>query len=129
MLEDFTCEENVALPLILNGERKTKAINFARSLLVELGLKNRLKFKPSLLSGGEQQRVAVLRALIKKPLILLSDEPTGSLDEKNSKNIFRQIINFSSEQNTLSITATHNLSLLPFFDLCYKIDKGKLIEI
>ena len=128
LLEDFTCEENVALPLILNGHSYKKSIMNAQDLLIKLGLKNRLKMKPSLLSGGEQQRVAILRALIKKPKILLSDEPTGSLDDKNAKEVFKQIINLSQNQNTITITATHNHELLSEFDVCYKINKGKLVE-
>ena len=128
LLEDFTCEENVALPLILNGYSYHKAINKSKDALIEIGLGNRLKFKPSLLSGGEQQRVAVLRALIKKPKILLADEPTGSLDKRNSEEIFRNIINLSKEQKTLCITATHNLALLKHFDICFEIVKGDLVE-
>ena len=89
LLEDFTCEENVALPLILNGISYKKSILRAQELLIDLGLKTRMKIKPSLLSGGEQQRVAVLRALIKRPLIILADEPTGSLDDLNAKKVFK----------------------------------------
>ena len=128
LLEDFTCAENVALPLILNGHSYLNAITKSKKALKEIGLGDRIKFKPSLLSGGEQQRVAVLRALIKKPKILLADEPTGSLDEKNSEEIFKHIIHLSKEQKTLCITATHNLGLLKYFDICYEIVKGNLVE-
>ncbi len=128
LLEDFTCEENVALPLILNGVSYNNSILKAQKLLLDLGLESRMKFKPSLLSGGEQQRVAILRALIKKPLIILADEPTGSLDDKNANNVFKQIIGLSKKQGTTTITATHNTKLLPYFDVCYKLEKGKLIE-
>lgn len=128
LLEDFTCEENVALPLILNGLSYKNAIKKSRDALKEIGLAERTKFKPSLLSGGEQQRVAILRALIKRPKILLADEPTGSLDTKKSEEILEHIIFQSKEQKTLCITATHNLSLLRYFDVCYEIVKGDLIE-
>ena len=128
LLEDFTCEENVALPLILNGISYKESILKAQELLIDLGLKTRMQIKPSLLSGGEQQRVAVLRALIKKPLIILADEPTGSLDDLNAKKVFKLIINLSKKQKATTITATHNIELLSYFDICYKIEKGKLIE-
>ena len=127
LLEDFKVVENVALPLILNGESYGKSIKRSAEFLDTLGLKNRLSFKPALLSGGEQQRVAIARALIKKPLILLADEPTGSLDEKRSLEIFKFIIKLSKENNTLCIIATHNLKLIKSLDICYKIVSGKLV--
>jgi len=127
LLEDFKVVENVALPLILNGESYGKSIKKSAEFLDTLGLKNRLNFKPALLSGGEQQRVAIARALIKKPLILLADEPTGSLDEKTSLEIFKFIIKLSKENKTLCIIATHNLKLIKSLDICYKIVSGKLV--
>ena len=128
LLEDFNCEENVALPLILDGISHIESIRKSRYLLKKFNLDNRRSFKPSLLSGGEQQRVAVLRALIKKPKILLADEPTGSLDKKNSLIVLEQILELVTEQNTISIIATHNLDLISYFDICFKIEKGKLVE-
>ena len=79
LLEDFNVQENVALPLILNGENYNKACDKARNFLKLFSLEKRMTFKPGVLSGGEQQRVAVARAMIKKPSVLLADEPTGSL--------------------------------------------------
>tara|TARA_B100000989_G_C19442108_1_gene427823 strand:- start:234 stop:917 length:684 start_codon:yes stop_codon:yes gene_type:complete len=128
LLDDFTSQENVALPLILNGFSYKKSMELAGEALQDLGLKDRLKLRPSLLSGGEQQRVAIMRAMIKKPKILLSDEPTGSLDNKNSIMIFEYLKNLVKVNNTLCITATHNLNLIKYFDICYEIKNGKLIK-
>ena len=88
-----------------------------------------MSFKPGLLSGGEQQRVAVARAMIKSPSILLADEPTGSLDDNNAELIFNYIIELSKKNNTLAIIATHNTKFINKLDVCFKIEKGKLIEI
>ena len=92
-------------------------------------LRNRADVEASFLSGGEQQRVAVLRALIKKPKILLADEPTGSLDKKNAKMVMNFIKKLSIEYKTLTIIATHNLEYISEFDFCLKINNGNLVEI
>ena len=129
LLEDFNVQENVALPLILNGESYKNSCKKALNFLKLFGLENRISFKPGLLSGGEQQRVAVARAMIKSPSILLADEPTGSLDDNNAELIFNYIIEVSKKNNTLAIIATHNTKFISKLDLCFKIQKGKLIEI
>ena len=128
LLEDFNVEENVALPLILNGKKFNESIEEANKLLQILGISNRNKFKPNLLSGGEQQRVAVARALIKKPLLILADEPTGSLDDENSSDVLELILKMSKINNSLCIVATHNLKLINNLDVCMRIEEGKLIE-
>jgi len=129
LLEDFNVQENVALPLILNGESYKNSCKKALNFLKLFGLENRMSFKPGLLSGGEQQRVAVARAMIKSPSILLADEPTGSLDDNNAELIFNYIIDLSKKNNTLAIIATHNINFVNKLDVCFKIEKGKLIEI
>ncbi len=128
LLHDFNCQENIALPLILNGTGYNAAVLKAQEMLEKLNLQEKFKSKISILSGGEKQRVSVLRALIKKPYILLADEPTGSLDENNSIKVFNEILKLANSQNTLTITATHNLNLIKKFDSCYKLEKGQLIE-
>ena len=128
LLEDFNVQENVALPLILNGESYKNSCKKALNFLKLFGLENRISFKPGLLSGGEQQRVAVARAMIKSPSILLADEPTGSLDDNNADLIFNYIIELSKKNNTLAIIATHNTKFISKLDVCFKIQKGKLIE-
>ena len=129
LLEDFTVLENIALPLILNGENYKNACIKALSFLELFGLKKRMKFKPGLLSGGEQQRVAVARAMIKKPSILLADEPTGSLDDATAEIVFKNITDLSKKNNTLTIIATHNINFINKLDVCFKITKGELLEI
>tara|TARA_B100000242_G_scaffold25622_1_gene15533 strand:+ start:1030 stop:1698 length:669 start_codon:yes stop_codon:yes gene_type:complete len=129
LLEDFNVQENVALPLILNGENYNKACDKARNFLKLLGLEKRMTFKPGVLSGGEQQRVAVARAMIKKPSVLLADEPTGSLDDNTAEIVFKYITDLSKKNNTLTIIATHNTKFIKKLDICFKINEGKLIEI
>ena len=128
LLEDFSVEENVAMPLILDGNSYFKSIEKANEFLELLGIIDRRKFKPALLSGGEQQRVAIARAVIKNPLILLADEPTGSLDKQNSYTVFEFIKKLSNERKLTTIIATHNLNLIKKLDKCFTIEKGKLID-
>ena len=129
LLEDFNVQENVALPLILNGENYNKACDKARNFLKLFSLEKRMTFKPGVLSGGEQQRVAVARAMIKKPSVLLADEPTGSLDDNTAEIVFKYITDLSKKNNTLTIIATHNTKFIKKLDICFKINEGKLIEI
>ena len=129
LLEDFTCLENIALPLFFSGISLTESKKEALRLLTEYNLLNKKNYKPALLSGGEQQRISVLRALIKKPRIILADEPTGSLDNLNSRIVMNNIVKLSKQLKTLTIIATHNLRFLPQFDFTYEIAEGKLREI
>ena len=129
LLEDFNCLENIAIPLILNGISKTESFDRAEKIMQDFGLKKKIDYKPSLLSGGENQRVSVLRALIKKPQILLADEPTGSLDKKNASLVSKYIFDVSRQFKTLCIVATHNLDFVPHFDVCYRISNYKLRKI
>ena len=129
LLEDFTCLENIALPLLLNGTTFSNSKQKALNLLSKFNLHNKRNYKPALLSGGEQQRISVLRALIKQPKIILADEPTGSLDKLNAKIVMENIIDLSRQLETLTIVATHNVNFLPLFDLSYEIHNGKLVEL
>ena len=128
LLEDFNVEENVALPLLINGNSFRKSISRANDFLHLLGIADRNKFKPGLLSGGEQQRVAIARALIKNPKILLADEPTGSLDYENTKIVFNSIRKLSKENKIITVFATHNLTLVKLLDKCFLMQNGKLID-
>ncbi len=128
LLEDFSVIENVAIPLILNNFPKSFSLNKAKEILKTLGLKDKVNFKPGTLSGGEQQRVAVARAVIKKPFILLADEPTGSLDEENTKKVMQIIFSIINKLDTALVLATHNLDLIKKFDRCYRVDDGLITE-
>ena len=116
------------MPLILNGMSHKKSISNVNIFLKSLGIYDRRKFKPGLLSGGEQQRVAIARALIKNPSILLADEPTGSLDNENTNIVLDFIIKLAKRKKIITIFATHNLNLIKKLDKCYEIHEGNLIE-
>ena len=128
LLEDFSVIENVAIPLILNKFSKSFSLKKAKEILETLGLMDKVNFKPGTLSGGEQQRVAIARAVIKKPFILLADEPTGSLDEENTKKVMQIIFSIINKLDTALVLATHNLDLIKKFDRCYKVDDGLITE-
>jgi ABC-type lipoprotein export system ATPase subunit len=128
LLEDFTVIENVAIPLILNNFPKRRALSKAKEILKTFGLMDKVNYKPGTLSGGEQQRVAIARAIIKKPFILLADEPTGSLDEENTKKVMQIIFSIVNEFDIALALATHNLDIIKKFDRCYKVDDGLIKE-
>ena len=123
LISDLTALENVILPNIYMGENNSKSLDLAKSLLIKVGLENRLNHTPKELSGGEQQRVAIARSLINKPKLILADEPTGSLDSKNADLILDMFINFKNEDSLL-IFATHNKSLVNKSDLELTISNG-----
>jgi lipoprotein-releasing system ATP-binding protein len=111
LLPEFTSLENTMLPALINGLTKRKAKEKAEGLLKDVGLGDRMSHKPGELSGGEQQRVAVARALIMAPDILLADEPTGNLDTDTGKKIEDLLIDFHTERHIILIVVTHNQSL------------------
>tara|TARA_B100000029_G_C17474475_1_gene923145 strand:- start:155 stop:838 length:684 start_codon:yes stop_codon:yes gene_type:complete len=110
LLNDFTALENVAIPLVNNGWKWKYSLGKAIKLLSYVGLSRRLNHFPSELSGGEQQRVAVARALVTEPQLVLADEPTGSLDRKTSNEIFNLFLKLKSSKRTI-LYATHNREL------------------
>ena len=123
LISDLTAMENVMLPNLYLKNNKEESVKQAQSLLIKLGLENRSNHTPKELSGGEQQRVAVARTLINQPKLILADEPTGSLDAKNTEAIIDMLVNIKNS-NTLIIFATHNKSLVNKSDLELTISNG-----
>ncbi len=108
LLPEFTAEENVALPALIAGLSKSKALEKARIELTKLGLKERLHHKPNQLSGGERQRVAVARALINNPLVILADEPTGALDSDNRKALHQIFRDLNRKEGRTFVIVSHD---------------------
>ena len=123
LLSDFTALENVAIPLIIRNKSYSFAINKAEKFLKKVNLSHRLNHFPSDLSGGEQQRVAIARALIAETKIILADEPTGNLDNKNSNDIFSYFLKLR-EKNKIILIATHNRELAKKADYTLTISDG-----
>ena len=125
LLSDFTAIENVYLPNLLLSNDKNSSINVARKIIKNIGLSSRFNHYPSELSGGENQRIAIARALINNPEIVLADEPTGSLDFENAKQIFKLLINLKNK-NRIIIYATHNRYFANMADCKIKMIGGKM---
>jgi len=126
LLPEFTAGENVCMPALIRGESFEDAMAKARQLLGEVGLAERIDHKPSELSGGEQQRVAVVRALINEPRILLADEPSGNLDEENGTHLHKLLVQLSRDRGLTVIVATHNPDLMRRSDRVMRLHEGKL---
>ncbi len=124
LLPDFNAEENVILPQLVAGVPRSEASERARHLLASLGLDHRLTHRPSQLSGGEQQRVAVARALANRPKLVLADEPTGNLDEVTSDKVLEQFLELVRGQGSAALVATHNERLAQRMDRIVRIHEG-----
>ena len=125
LLSDFSAIENVYLPNLLLSNNQTTSINLAKKIIKNVGLSSRLNHFPSELSGGENQRIAIARALINNPEIILADEPTGSLDFENAKQIFRLLFKFKNK-NRIIVFATHNRYFANMADCKIKMIGGKM---
>jgi len=126
LLPDFDARENVMLPQMIRGASREDAIARADSLLSTLGLANRLDHRPAKLSGGEQQRVAVARALANCPPLILADEPTGNLDEVTSDRVFAEFLNLVRGEGSAALVATHNERLASRMDRVVRLHEGLL---
>jgi lipoprotein-releasing system ATP-binding protein len=126
LLPDFTAAENVVLPQLVHGETRAQADARAQSLLTTLGLSHRLDHKPSKLSGGEQQRVAVARALANRPALVLADEPTGNLDEATADIVLVEFLRLVRGEGSAALVATHNERLAARMDRVVRLHDGVL---
>ena len=126
LLPEFTALDNVALPPMIAGKSRKAAQDRARELLTSLGLGDRTHHAPPQLSGGEQQRVAVARALANSPRLLLADEPTGNLDPTTSAAVFDSLYALARSQGVAALVATHNLALASHMDRVFALKDGHL---
>ncbi len=127
LLPEFTAVENVIIPAILGGRSKSQSIEKAKKTLDYLGLSHRLEHKPAQLSGGEQQRVAVARAMINDPAIIFADEPSGNLDSKNSNELHQLFFQLKEEHNQTFVIVTHNQELADMADRKLEMKDGLLL--
>lgn len=128
LLPEFDARENIALPMMINGASLVKSLARAEELLDILGLSARMTHKPAQLSGGEQQRVAIGRALANRPILLLADEPTGNLDPNTSGHVFEFFSKLAKTENIAALVGTHNLELADKMDRIVRIEDGHLVE-
>ena len=127
LLPEFSALENVAMPAMIRGEKLEEARGRAVALLEEVGLAERVEHKPSELSGGEQQRVAVARALMNNPALVLADEPSGNLDEENSQKLHQLLADLARKRGLSFLIATHNLDLTKRAHRVLQLVDGRLV--
>ena len=128
LLPEFTALENAMMPALISRRGPAEAAEAARALLVQVGLGGRVQHRPGELSGGEQQRVAVARALVSSPRVLLADEPTGNLDRKTGEEVFALLRLFNRERGVALVLVTHNEALSRQADRILRLEDGRLVE-
>ena len=126
LLPEFSAAENIMLPQMADGQRKSAAKTRALHLLEPVGLLNRAQHRPAELSGGEQQRVAFCRALANNPKLLLADEPTGNLDQATSEQVFDALLSIVRQTGLSALIATHNPALASRMDRTITLEQGRL---
>jgi len=127
LLPEFTALENVCIPAFINGISKTKAEQKAGELLTFLGLANRMSHKPDELSGGEQQRVSVARALINDPMVIFADEPSGNLDSRNKQELHTLFFSLRDAFGQTFVIVTHDTHLAEMSDMKYEMNDGRIV--
>ncbi|MBA5727172.1 ABC transporter ATP-binding protein [Bombella mellum] len=127
LLREFTAVENVMLPQLAAGVKPAEARKRAEDLLVRFGLSHRLEALPGRMSGGEQQRTAIARALANRPSLLLADEPTGNLDTKTADLVFAELMRVVREEGVAALIATHNEALAAAMDRTVTLDEGRIV--
>jgi lipoprotein-releasing system ATP-binding protein len=128
LLPEFSALENVMMPVLINGFNKKNAGAAAESILLRVGLQDRLSHRVGKLSGGEQQRVALARALVLKPKVLLADEPTGNLDRHNSDQVHDLLFQLNQELSMTMVVVTHNMQLASYMNRRVTIIDGQLVD-
>lgn len=126
LLPEFTALENIMMPALISGENQKKAEEQAQSLLDNFGILERAEHRPAQLSGGEQQRVAMARALINDPDLILADEPTGNLDERNTEILLDLLFNLREVRDVSILLITHEQNIAQRSDIIYELSHGKL---
>ena len=129
LINEFNAIENVALSRVIKGYSFSDSLVYAKKLLINVGLKDRLYSRPLQLSGGEKQRIAICRAIANDPKLLLADEPTGNLDKENSQLIFNLFIEMVKKKNVAALVATHNLELIKKMDRVLILTKNGFKEM
>ena len=129
LINEFNAIENVALSRVIKGYNFSDSLIYAKTLLINVGLKDRLYSRPLQLSGGEKQRIAICRAIANDPKLLLADEPTGNLDKDNSRLIFNLFIDMVKKKNVAALIATHNLDLIKEMDRVLILTKNGFKEM
>ncbi len=127
LLPEFSALENIVIPQMIAGRSRTEAQQRGLELLASLGLAERSRHRPGQLSGGEQQRVAIGRALANAPRLLLADEPTGNLDPGTAEDVFAMLLELVRTVRLTAIIATHNLALAERMDRVVRLDRGRLV--
>ena len=127
LIQEFSALENIIFPLLFEGISKGIAVRKGQQLLEKVGLGKRMNNRPAELSGGEQQRVAICRAIINEPTLLLADEPTGNLDQSTTSKVMSFLIELIKEHNISAIIASHNPTISQLADKNAKIADGKIV--
>lgn len=127
LLPEFSALENVLIPAMMHQRLSSETEEYARFLLNEVGLDHRMEHRPNELSGGEQQRVAVARALVNKPKVLLADEPTGNLDKRNSEVLFDMLLDLNKKLNQTLVLVTHEENMSQSARRVIELDDGHVV--
>ena len=128
LLPEFSALENVMMPQLIAGTTRVAATDRARDLLTRMGLEPRIDHRPTELSGGEQQRVAICRALANRPLLLLADEPTGNLDPETAARVHDELLRLIEDEGLGALVATHNLDLAEGMSRIARLERGLIVS-
>lgn len=127
LLSEFTALENIVLPQLIAGKNYKSAVQVSKDLLASMNLSDRTDHRPARLSGGEQQRVAVARALANNPKLILADEPTGNLDPVSAEQVFSLLVKLVKQKGLAALIATHNMDLAEKMDRAFRLENGVLV--